>query len=128
LLTIGFSIREPARDHLSEHSPATPSNRSRTDCFMPLSPAFKFGNSHQETSTNAYDAQIGQDVPFEMVAADSERKRRLIDRQCDAVYWARLKERVGRFLARDVHRGDSSTKTKQRPPGPLWSLRSPLCP
>jgi len=86
---------------------------SRTDCFVPLSPALKLGDSYQETSTNAYHAQIGQNVPFEMIATDSKSKSCLIDGQRDAVNGARrLSAREGRFPARDAHREGSSMKAQ----------------
>jgi hypothetical protein len=57
---------------------------SRTDCFVPLSATLELGDSYRETSTNAYHAQMAQNVPFEMIAADSKSKSCLIDGRRDA--------------------------------------------
>ena len=90
---------------------------SRADCFIPLSPALKFGDSHQETSTDADDAQIGQDVPFEMIPAYAEGDRRFIDCQRDAGYRLLQKERIRRrFLAGNAHGDGFSAEARARPP------------
>ena len=48
--------------------------------FVPLRPAFEFGDTDEEPPADADHAQVAEDVPLEMVAADAESAGRLIER------------------------------------------------